>query len=263
MGSPGRLGRRIELFGCAGAGKTTLYRAILALPERKPYLQPWKTFARTRKLSQPEGIRRAFGADRDFDRFLQNYLHQMAVGKDAPLMRLKRAAWLVEDLRQAAAADFVDDGPLVLFDENLCQRGISLLLSKADRRFVDSYFRSVPPPLAIVAVMPPAEAITSNLRARAAESGTMQRHKSSVQTAVDTALAVLGRRGSKILALGGTDIAANAQSVVEFARALQQGTTLGTSEADPGGSPVIAEEPTRRQSLPTAVRQAIRYLRGE
>ena len=264
MGIPGRLGRRIELFGCAGAGKTTLYRAVLAVPERKPYLQPWKTFARTRKLSQPEGVRRAFGADCDFDSFLQNYLDQMAAGKDAPLMRLKRAAWLLEDLRRAAAADFVHEGPFVLFDENLCQRGISLLLSKADRRFVDSYFRSVPPPLAIVALIPPPEAVASNLRARAAESGRMQRHKIAVQMAVETALAVLRRRGSTILELNGTDLSENAARVIDFARSLTASSTSpGGTDADPARAAAAGNQPPRRQSWPTTVRQAIRYLRRE
>ena len=175
-------------------------------------------------------------------------------------MRLKRAAWLVEDLRQAAAADFIDDGPFVLFDENLCQRGISLLLSKADRPFVERYFRGVPPPLAIVALMPPPKAITSNLRARAAESGKMQRHKSSVQMAVETALAVLRRRGSEVLELGGTDLAANAQNVIDFARSLQESSA--GADAAPGRAAAITDGPPRHQPWPRMMRQAIRYLRG-
>lgn len=223
---------RVEFLGPPGVGKSTLYQALLPRLEKTPGIIGAPDLAPRAALSASRrtGLRKAMehfraeyapafirepyrqrleariapqaehavAAMENIDGFLAICFQALARQDDGTL-RVKRAKWLVNGLRQAALADMIYGRELVVFDELLCQSGFGLgLHDAASGDAWRDYFAVVPAPRAVVAPNG-SERVTVERLSQRESPGS--RHLETIEAGArfrEIALETLDRRGVEI-----------------------------------------------------------------
>lgn len=162
--------KRIELFGPPGVGKTTIYKATMAL--RNSSVRPFYNFDEARLIGEVSDSERqdhpTWQAFLDFVTLAYaGCLGRKAV-VHARLQATRRA------LAKAAAIARPPIDVTVLLDESLCQRGLSLALSRpCDEAIVENYFRAMPAPAAVAVVLANEQTLAArNIRRKAGGTGS-------------------------------------------------------------------------------------------
>ncbi|MDF1614762.1 hypothetical protein [Desulfurivibrio dismutans] len=224
--------KRLELIGPPGVGKTTILGALqqalrrqgcAVLPARwvplmvklkeqqagpgQRWLESWLYGRRglqrwMRHKYEKEMVRGEYKRLREaaspWPEFLAHGLANSASADENPALRLER---MLSFIRQAALAHAVDRLPgreVVLCDEGLAQRGISLGQG-ADPALVQTYFRLMPLPAMVIKVTAPDELIHARLTQR---NQAVQRFHAMVEPA-----RAISEEGCRILAERGAVVA--------------------------------------------------------
>lgn len=133
-------------------------------------------------------------------------------------LRQRRKQWLVRDLAIVLASEA--SARLVLCDEGVIQRGISVANSYSDAAAVsERYFRMVPPPRAVVAIETPLGLIAKRITARGPHQAGHLRDLEATLVHVGTGLRILNERGTAIVAADGARLAVRDE--VELSRIVQ------------------------------------------
>lgn len=217
---------RVELAGPPGAGKTTLLRHLVqTLPDaitarQLPLLahleakgprrltrwayqyqagERWMRHRFEKAMVRAE-LRRLRDADDEWSTFLSNTTLAFAGAEALPALTLER---LQSFIRQVAAVHFAErltDTRIVLFDEGLVQRAISLGEGVSDPA-VRAYVASMPLPSATILLDATADCIHARLRCR---SANVDRFHAMVDRSLKTTQAVfegLERRAANVFIL--------------------------------------------------------------
>lgn len=191
--------RRVELIGPPGVGKTTVLKPLQrALEQRRrevcsPRQVPLMDYHQRHGIGglrrgmeagayrlkglhrwmrpklEKELTRHAFRGLREaappWPAFIRLALQQGEHAADTPALALERLRSFMDSAALTRAADNLPGEAVVLFDEGLGQRGVSLGQHATDEDVL-AYYRLMPPPDAVVLLVAPTEVIQQRLRER-------------------------------------------------------------------------------------------------
>jgi adenylate kinase len=194
--------RRVELFGPPGVGKTTIYKSTMAL--RNSATRPFYNSSEAKLMAEIDSYD---GQDvstwKAFSEFVAS-AYAGCSGRKA-LLHARHLATRRELARVAALTSSPVE-TLVLLDESLCMRGISLALSEpAAETVVEDYFRGMPP-ADIVAVIVADEQTVSLRNIRRGAHGTGADRSAQTRAILKTcrmAAAILRARRIEVVELDG------------------------------------------------------------
>lgn len=176
---------RIEVFGPPGIGKSTVVKAAMGLAAGR--------FFSLRRLMQPGTVPALWT---DFERFVAAAYEGMAAPDRIHQRRMLSTRRALQKARIIAA---VPSTGVILTDESLCQRGLSLALSRPRcDDVVRGYFAAMPVPrAAIVFACEPAVVVERNVRRGVAMGKSHDRSAdvSATTSAADLGAAMLRARG--------------------------------------------------------------------
>jgi hypothetical protein len=185
---------RVELIGPPGVGKTTIFRAACDVRVR-----PGVPFWRTQEFQ-------ARGFYSGWSEFQALIGEAYAGCPEDDNIHIRRRDATFDALRMARKITAAKGDDLVLCDESLCQRGLSLALSRpGSSEWVCKYFDNVPLPSAVVVLTAPREVIEAR-NAERGENGGRDRSADNAATLAACAIAVtqLCGRGADIVEIDAT-----------------------------------------------------------
>lgn len=194
--------KRLELFGPPGVGKTTIYNATMAMRDSSP--------CRFYNIYEARLFSEAGDAQWQNDPLWRPFLEFVALayarcsGGEAMLRWRQRAT-----RRAVADAVTIRSGPkdaVVLIDESLCHRGVSLALSRPDQEaLIEGYFRAVPAPTAAGLVLASEQTISARNTDRKARGTGTDRSTAVLASlsACKIGAAALRARGIEVIEING------------------------------------------------------------
>lgn len=202
--------RRIELMGPPGVGKTTIFNAACVARNGSG------AFRRVDEL------RRIWNASPwpEFGAFVDAAYAKCPADepKHARRLRVTQRA-----LRRAHTIAATQGNAPVLVDESLCQRGLSLALSKPGGEDVWKYFEIMPAPAAVIVVLADCDTIKARNVARGGNGSGMDRSADALACYVACGIAVtqLRKRSVAVIEIdAGATVAASVVRLLDGMKAL-------------------------------------------